>query len=84
MADTDKFLLLDKFELYWTCARSGRIFSNVGKAPPTVCGLCGAENPVESGHCRRSTLVEVMAFWSELRVVATPKPYPETKRTIWT
>jgi hypothetical protein len=40
MADTDNFLLLDK--LHWTCTRSGRIFSNVGKAPPMVCGLCGA------------------------------------------
>jgi hypothetical protein len=74
--DTDNFLLLDK--LYWTCTSSGRIFSNVGKAPPTVCGLCGAENPVDSGHCRRSTLVEVMAFWSELRVVVTGVARPET------
>jgi hypothetical protein len=77
MADTDHFLRLDKVEVHWTCTKSGRIFSNAGKAPPTVCGLCGAENPVESGRCRRSTLVEVMAFWSELRVVTTPKPYPE-------
>jgi hypothetical protein len=42
-----------------------------------VCGLCGAENPVDSGHCRRSTVEEFFAFMSELRVVPTPKPYPE-------
>jgi hypothetical protein len=73
--NTDNFILLDK--LYWTCTRSGRVFPNVGKAPPMVCGLCGAENLVESRHCRRSTLEEFIAFVSELRVVATPKPYPE-------
>lgn len=77
MADATNYVLANK--LYWTCAKTGRVFERVGKAPPTLCELCGAENHVESGHCRRASVEEFMAFVRELRVVATAKTYPENE-----
>jgi len=76
MVDEEKYLLLDNS--HWTCARTGRIFQVAGKrTQPETCPVCGAENPVETEHCRHPTLEEVLAFWRELRAVDIPKPYPE-------
>ena len=77
MADEEKYLLIDKS--HWTYTKTGRVFQVDGvRTQPETCSLCGAERPpIETGHCRRPTVEQFLAFARELRVVDTLKPYPE-------
>ena len=47
MADTDNFLLLDKFALYWTCTSSGRIFPMLEKHHRRFVGCAEPRTPLK-------------------------------------